>query len=126
MSGAIPPLPQLAFMAWCSVKKKAQGQIYLLPFTVIKQSSSKSTYLYCMPLRFQRVFNVRAHKIFHDCKMQPSTRWKPCVRGFTLSSETRPETAYRCNDMTDPHFIRDFLLVTLSLSLSHTHTHTHT
>jgi hypothetical protein len=29
MSGAIPPLPQYAFMAWCSVK--AQGQ--LLPFT---------------------------------------------------------------------------------------------
>jgi hypothetical protein len=26
MSGAIPPLPQYAFMAWCSVK--AQGQLY--------------------------------------------------------------------------------------------------
>jgi len=26
--GAIPPLPQYAFMAWCSVK--AQGQLYLL------------------------------------------------------------------------------------------------
>jgi hypothetical protein len=28
MSGAIPPLPQYAFMAWCSVE--AQGQLYLL------------------------------------------------------------------------------------------------
>jgi len=27
MSGAVPPLPQYAFMAWCSVK--AQGQLYL-------------------------------------------------------------------------------------------------
>jgi hypothetical protein len=27
MSAAIPPLPQYAFMAWCSVK--AQGQLYL-------------------------------------------------------------------------------------------------
>jgi hypothetical protein len=27
MSGAILPLPQYAFMAWCSVK--AQGQLYL-------------------------------------------------------------------------------------------------
>jgi hypothetical protein len=27
MSGAMPPLPQHAFMAWCSVK--AQGQLYL-------------------------------------------------------------------------------------------------
>jgi hypothetical protein len=28
MSGAIPPLPQHAFMAWCLVK--AEGQLYLL------------------------------------------------------------------------------------------------
>jgi hypothetical protein len=28
MSGAIPPLPKYALMAWCSVK--AQGQLYLL------------------------------------------------------------------------------------------------
>jgi len=28
MHGAIPPLPQYAFMAWCSVKKTAQGQLY--------------------------------------------------------------------------------------------------
>jgi hypothetical protein len=27
MSGAIPPLPQYAFTAWCLVK--AQGQLYL-------------------------------------------------------------------------------------------------
>jgi hypothetical protein len=27
MRGAIPPLPQYAFMAWCLVK--AQGQLYL-------------------------------------------------------------------------------------------------
>jgi hypothetical protein len=32
MRGAIPPLPQYAFMAWCSVKNKAQGQLYLLPY----------------------------------------------------------------------------------------------
>jgi hypothetical protein len=30
MSGAIPPLPQYAFMAWCSVKRKAQGQLYFM------------------------------------------------------------------------------------------------
>jgi len=28
-NGAILPLPQYAFMAWCSVKRKAQGQLYL-------------------------------------------------------------------------------------------------
>jgi hypothetical protein len=32
MSGDIPPLPQYAFMAWWSVK--AQGQLYLYPFTL--------------------------------------------------------------------------------------------
>jgi hypothetical protein len=30
MRGAILPLPQYAFMAWCSVKRKAQGQLYLI------------------------------------------------------------------------------------------------
>jgi hypothetical protein len=29
MRGYIPPLPQYAFMAWCSVKKEAQWQFYL-------------------------------------------------------------------------------------------------
>jgi len=37
MRGAISPLPQYAFMAWCSVK--SQGKLYLLPlpcmFTVL-------------------------------------------------------------------------------------------
>jgi hypothetical protein len=27
MRGAVPPLPQYAFVAWCSIK--AQGQLYL-------------------------------------------------------------------------------------------------
>jgi hypothetical protein len=31
MDGAKPPLPQYAFMVWCSVEIKAQGQLYLLP-----------------------------------------------------------------------------------------------
>jgi hypothetical protein len=31
MRGVVPPLPQYAFMAWCSVKK-AQWQLYLYPF----------------------------------------------------------------------------------------------
>jgi hypothetical protein len=31
MSGAVPPLPQYAFMAWCSVK--AQEQLYLSPLS---------------------------------------------------------------------------------------------
>jgi hypothetical protein len=32
VSGAIPPLSQYAFMAWCSVK--AQGQLYLFTFYI--------------------------------------------------------------------------------------------
>jgi hypothetical protein len=34
--GAIPPLPQYAFIAWCSVKKKeAQGQNYLYLYLTV-------------------------------------------------------------------------------------------
>jgi hypothetical protein len=29
MSGTIPPLPQYAFIAWCSVKAKGQLYLYL-------------------------------------------------------------------------------------------------
>jgi hypothetical protein len=39
MRGAILPFPQYVFMVWCSVKKKAQGQLYLylpLRLTVIE------------------------------------------------------------------------------------------
>jgi hypothetical protein len=35
MRGAIPPLPQYAFMAWCSFE--AQGQLYLLQYTTLNQ-----------------------------------------------------------------------------------------
>jgi hypothetical protein len=38
MCGAIPPLPQYALMAWCSVK--AQGQLYLLPSNILESSHS--------------------------------------------------------------------------------------
>jgi hypothetical protein len=31
MSGAIPPFPQYALMAWCSVKAQGQLHFYLLP-----------------------------------------------------------------------------------------------
>jgi hypothetical protein len=34
MSGAILPLPQFAFMVWCSVK--AQGHLYLYLFTLYR------------------------------------------------------------------------------------------
>jgi hypothetical protein len=33
MRGALPPLPQYTFMAWCSVQ--SQGQLYLLHFTFL-------------------------------------------------------------------------------------------
>jgi hypothetical protein len=44
MRGAIPPLPQYVFMAWCSVK--AQGQLYLtLPFFFFVAEGSKKAEL---------------------------------------------------------------------------------
>jgi hypothetical protein len=44
MRGAIHPLPQNAFMAWCSVEKKAEGQLYLKqdPLHVTYEVVSKS------------------------------------------------------------------------------------
>jgi hypothetical protein len=42
MHGAIPPLLQYSFMAWCSVKKKARGQLYLYLTTAPKTMSRYS------------------------------------------------------------------------------------
>jgi hypothetical protein len=44
MSGAIPPLPQHAFMAWCLVK--AQGQLYLFIACQTDSLSSERTEMY--------------------------------------------------------------------------------
>jgi hypothetical protein len=50
MPGAIPPLPQYNFMAWCSVK--AQGQLYLYLYS----TTGKIVVLYILIFRF---FDVR-------------------------------------------------------------------
>jgi hypothetical protein len=38
MSGAIPPLPQYAFMAWCSVKAQGQFNFVVVVVVVITHS----------------------------------------------------------------------------------------
>jgi len=45
MRGAIPPLPQYAFMVWCSVK--AQGQLYLHLMIVSLDFGIVSVDLFC-------------------------------------------------------------------------------
>jgi hypothetical protein len=49
MHGAIPPLPEYAFMAWCSVK--GQGQFYLFTLPKILQMLRERS-----QLRGQRVY----------------------------------------------------------------------
>jgi hypothetical protein len=41
MSGGIPPLPQYAFMAWCSVKKEHRDNFTLLQTKAKKFPSRK-------------------------------------------------------------------------------------
>jgi len=50
MSGAIHSLPQYLFTEWCSVKKKAQGQLYLYPLPLPSAHSDK----YCNATLYQR------------------------------------------------------------------------
>jgi hypothetical protein len=44
MSGAKPPLPQYAFMAWCLVK--AQGQLYLYHISEIRYAKCRKDEAY--------------------------------------------------------------------------------
>jgi hypothetical protein len=43
MHGAVPPLPQYAFMVWCSVKKST-GTTLPLPFTFTASDITLITY----------------------------------------------------------------------------------
>jgi hypothetical protein len=43
MLRAIPPVPQYAFMAWCSVKKST-GIILLLPFGMITRADEPQNF----------------------------------------------------------------------------------
>jgi hypothetical protein len=52
MSGAIPPLPQYVFIAWCSVTE--QGQLYLLPLSSIIGGSVLHPQLDSAPCRGDR------------------------------------------------------------------------
>jgi hypothetical protein len=46
MRGAIPPFPQYAFMAWCSVK--AQGKLYLFYFINTQRTCGKYFWRACV------------------------------------------------------------------------------
>jgi hypothetical protein len=37
MRGAIPPLPQYVFMAWCSVKTQGQIYPYIIHYRVLRR-----------------------------------------------------------------------------------------
>jgi hypothetical protein len=46
MSGPMPPLPQYAFMAWCSVE--TQGQLYIYRYRFIICNLNQRTRFLCM------------------------------------------------------------------------------
>jgi hypothetical protein len=79
MSGAIPPFPQYVFMAWCSVK--AQGQLYLLPFTLFTWN-----HLGHLSLWFVLMMLIYWAKIKYLKKVRSSVRdqlkgWSKCKGG---------------------------------------------
>jgi hypothetical protein len=76
MRGAIPPLPQYAFMAWCSVK--AQGQLYLYLYLCLTKYDSVKTYCGSggiAPLFLNLGTGWRWAVSFTPGDVSPSTRW---------------------------------------------------
>jgi hypothetical protein len=55
MRGTIPPLPQYAFLAWCSVKK-AQGRLYHYYYYYYYYYSSYYYYYYYYYYYLQRLY----------------------------------------------------------------------
>jgi hypothetical protein len=59
MSGAIPPLPQYALMAWCSVKE--QGQLYLslpLPVREIPHGQLRLVLRCLLPFKSESIVDI--------------------------------------------------------------------
>jgi hypothetical protein len=74
MHGAIPPLPQYVFMAWCSIKK-AQRQLYL--FLIPPMRASCPTHFILLDL-----FTLE-----HFCYNLYSLIWGSCKASVTLSRQ---------------------------------------
>jgi hypothetical protein len=65
MSGAIPPLPQYTFMAWCLVK--AQGQLYQFFWRQKFQCSVvQNTEQYCFEINVNDGLNL-IQRTAHSC-----------------------------------------------------------
>jgi hypothetical protein len=77
MSGAIPPLPQCAFMAWCSVKSTGT----ILPFTLpLPTLSSNTSWVYSRHL--QITFSLVKHVNSLDMKKRIS--WYITLQQLTV------------------------------------------
>jgi len=64
MLGVLPPLSQYAFMAWCSVEEKAQGQLYL--YVIIYGNLILSLYM-CQTFKLQftpKMFVINVSDLF--------------------------------------------------------------
>jgi hypothetical protein len=80
MSGAIPPLPQYAFMAWCLVT--AKGKLYLyLTFTIKQKVKYRLTFIRVAMLFYKYlnravyVWNICYHTNFqgHISRVAPTS-----------------------------------------------------
>jgi hypothetical protein len=66
MSGAIPPLPQYAFMAWCLVKKKHRATFTL---HVVSTLTLGNEYVLILFMKYSNI-----------CKKRLRERERECVR----------------------------------------------
>jgi hypothetical protein len=89
MRGATPPLPQYAFMAWCSVK--AQGHLYLYPF-VFRWGKFQFS-------EWATTLHVNAGDKNVYCTVRPTPTQKTIKQLTRLSPQTSAETADLFNQL---------------------------
>jgi hypothetical protein len=106
MSGAIPLLPQYAFMAWCSVK--AQGQLYLYPLCCF------STSVYCS----KRILRYRlSPETFGYTLVYPSEECVPEVALLNCCWADLIALSVQCSSRPFPSLLNRYIDIGLS---SHT------
>jgi hypothetical protein len=90
MSGAIPPLPQYASMAWCSVK--TQGKLYLLNYL-----SYLCTLIRVVHEKLILIQLVKKFPAFMECEISLARSQEPATERYTEPDESSSHTL-------TPHF----------------------
>jgi hypothetical protein len=95
MRGAIPPLPQYAFMAWCLVKTQGQLHLYFTIFTLLNECGTADSDTVCSK-----------HRIVCVCHRRRDAGQVRFMRLPLISADNQHSSNAPCSPLTVPEVCR--------------------